>query len=85
MKPTSMDTTAAAHAVHIQVYKAMGPARRAAVGLGMSDDARELARAGIRRRHPDYGDSEVEHALRLLYLGPALFRAAWPDTPLVNP
>jgi hypothetical protein len=85
MKPQWSDTTAEADEAHMRLYRAMGPARRAAVGVSMSDDARELTRTGIRRRHPEYSHSQVEDALRLLTLGPELFQAAWPARPLLKP
>jgi len=42
-----------------------------------------VAEAGIRARHPDYGDEQVTWALRRLRLGDDLLRQAWPDAPLV--
>lgn len=85
MKSEWTDTTADAHEAHMRIYRAMGPARRAAVGVSMSDEARELTRTGIRRRHPEYTPDQVEDALRLLILGPVLFQAAWPARPLLKP
>jgi len=79
------DTDADAHAAQINVLKRLGGSRRAALGLQMADQGRELAAAGIRTRHPDYDQQQVQDALRLLYLGPGLFRAAWPDRELVQP
>jgi len=51
----------------------------------MSEDARELTRAGIRARHPGYAEREVEQALRRLLYGDDLVGRAWPDLPLVDP
>ena len=81
----SNDTTEQAHAVQMAVYRAMGPARRAEVGLRMADEGRQLARDGIQRRHPHYTAAQVEDALRILYVGPDLFKMAWPDRPLLSP
>jgi hypothetical protein len=44
----------------------------------MSNDARELARGGIRARHPEYSPDEVEHALHRLLVGDELADRAWP-------
>lgn len=51
----------------------------------MSDDVRELARGGIRARHPSYTPAEVERALLRLLYGDALVQRVWPTLPLVAP
>ena len=79
------DTTPESHAVQMNVYRRLGPARRARLAARLSEDVRELARAGIRARHPAYTEDEVEFALRRLLHGDDLFRRAWPGRPLVAP
>jgi hypothetical protein len=79
------DTQAAAHAAQLRAYRLLGPSARVALAAQMSDDARSTTRSGIRARHPGYSPSEVEFALRRLLLGDDLFRAAWPDEPLLTP
>jgi hypothetical protein len=51
----------------------------------LSAETRQLTRAGIRARHPDYTDEEVELALRRILYGDDLFTRAWPDQPLIAP
>jgi hypothetical protein len=58
---------------------------RVALAVQMSEDARAITMAGIRARHPEYAPAEVEHALFRLVLGDRLYRAAWPDRPLLAP
>lgn len=72
------DTSTEAHALQLAVYRRMTPKQRLSLGLRMTDEGREIARAGVRARHPEYSAEEVEDAVRLMYLGPDLFRAAWP-------
>lgn len=55
------------------------------LALEMSEAARELTRAGIRARHPEYSDLEVEQALRRLILGDELYLKAWPEQPALDP
>lgn len=69
----------------MDIYKAMGPMKRAALGVHMADESRMLARDGIRRRHPDYDEAQLEDAVRILFLGKELFRLAWPNRALVQP
>ena len=79
------DTAPEAFRAQLEHYRRLEPQKRAQVALEMSEAARELARTGIRARHPDYDDIEVEHALRRLILGDELFRKAWPDRPVLDP
>eukprot|EP01041_Mallomonas_annulata_P033731 gene33731-biopygen25983 len=72
------DTTADARNVLSQVFRRMSPAEKFAMVEEMSNDARELARCGIRARHPEYDPDEVEHALHRLLLGDDLADRAWP-------
>lgn len=51
----------------------------------MSEEARELARIGIRLRHPEYSTDEVEHALHRLLVGDELADKAWPDHTHLRP
>jgi len=79
------DTTAEAAAAQLAVYRRMTPAQRGEIALEMSEAARELAKTGIRMRHPDYSETEVRYALFRLLYGDALFRRAWPLAPILEP
>jgi len=79
------DTQSGAHEAQMHAYRSLGPSARVALAAQMSDDARSTTRGGIGARHPDYDAAEVEFALRRLLLGDDLFRAAWPDVPLLAP
>lgn len=72
------DTTPEAEAIQVAVWRRLGASRRLELALQISEQAREMTRSGIRSRHPDYSEREVEIALRCLLLGEELFRAAWP-------
>ena len=82
---TARDTSSEAAWVQAQVYRRMGPERRARAAVEMSEEARRISAAGIRARHPHYTDADVRHALNRLVLGDALFTAAWPGAPLLAP
>ncbi len=79
------DTSPEAYRAQIDAYRRLDPTERARLAFAMSEEARELARAGIRARHGDYDAARVESALRRLLLGDDLYRAAWPEAPLVDP
>ena len=53
------DTDARMAAKQIELLRAAGPVRRAAIGLGMSTLAIRMARQAIQRRHPEWSELEV--------------------------
>jgi hypothetical protein len=79
------DTTPASHAAQLEVYRRLGPTGRLRLAGRSSTDTREVARAGIRSRHPEYTDDEVDLALRRILYGDELFGKAWPGRPLIVP
>jgi hypothetical protein len=78
------DTTAEAQEVQRAVFRSMTSEQRVRIAIELSDQVMALAAAGIRARHPDYGDAEVEWAIKRLRIGDELFRQAWPDAPLFD-
>lgn len=79
------DTTADAAEAQINAYRRMGPDGRLRVGLELTEMSRQLMRQGIRHRHPEYDEADVESAFLLLWLGPELFRQVYPGRREVAP
>lgn len=79
------DTSAESHAVQLGVYRRLGSTRRLEIALDMSAAVRELTRAGIRQRHPEYSETDVDSALWRLLWGDALFARACPTRPIKDP
>lgn len=79
-RDTSSD---ALHAQLAAVMRLSGE-ERTQVAVEMSEATRELARAGVRMRHPEYNANEVELALFRLLYGNEMFRQTWPDEPLLR-
>jgi len=70
------DTSPEAFAYLIDALRRMGPQQRLRLAAEMSDEVRELAKAGIRSRHPEYSDRRLSAALEDLLLGEELATAA---------
>lgn len=72
------DTSPEAQEIQLQVQRAMTAEQRFLLAFEMSLFARELAKAGIRQEHPEWGDTQVaRELLRLAFLPgplPARFR-----------
>lgn len=57
------DTSAAAAAKQIEIHRRMTPSERLQIAIDMSEFARDLTRAGLRSRYPDYTDAQIEAEL----------------------
>jgi hypothetical protein len=79
------DTTLDGHEAQLRVYRRLGATGRARLAERLSVDTRRLTRSGIRTRHPEYTDEQIELALRRILLGDELFRRAWPTSALLSP
>jgi hypothetical protein len=81
----SPDTSPEAARVLTERMLRLTPQQRVEQGLRASLLAREIMRAGIRMRHPDYTQEQVEEALARLLWGDELYRQARPGRKLLDP
>ncbi len=72
------DTRPEAHAVQLALYRRMGGSQRVAMMFQMSEEAREITLAGLRRQHPELDELAVRHIEATRRLGAELVDAAWP-------
>ena len=70
------DTGRDAWARQFEALRSMPAQDRLQIALTMSDDIREIVRAGIRHRHGDWPDERVQTALAELLLGADVARRA---------
>lgn len=68
MTTQSRDTTPDAERIQLEAWRRMTPAQKLRVVSELVRASEELARAGIRARHPDADDREVELRLAALRL-----------------
>ena len=65
------DTSPAAQAVQFEIHRAMSGEQRMLLAFEMSLFARELAKEGIRREHPEWSQARVARELLRLAFFPA--------------
>ena len=65
--------------LQIEGWRRMSAAQKAATVSGLTQAAYDLARAGIRHRHPHASAREQFLRLAIVTLGPDLAREAYPD------
>jgi hypothetical protein len=64
------DTSPEAQAIQLEIHRTMSGEQRILLAFEMSLFARELAREGIRRDHPDWPDAHVARELLRLAFFP---------------
>jgi hypothetical protein len=74
----SADTSKEAAAKQLEVLRNMGPAGRLKLTMDLCDNLRNITKAGIRHRHPDYTEQQVTQAYLRLILEPELFQEVFP-------
>ena len=72
------DTSPAAEAIQIGLVRAMSAEQRFLLAIEMSEFARDLAKHGIRRDHPEWPESRVTRELLRLALFPTPLPAGLP-------
>jgi hypothetical protein len=73
------ETSQEAHDFQIRGYRRMEAGQKAELVAELSVAMRDVAREGIRQRHPGYGDDEVKRALVVLLYRRETERRLWPD------
>ena len=73
------DTSQAAANVQTEALRRMGLSGRAELTFQLCDNLRQITKAGIRHRHPDYTDLQVTQAYLRLILEPELFQQVFPN------
>lgn len=71
------DTSAEARAVQVAIYRRLSPEQKLRIAFDLNRLARDVARAGLRERHPQADEREIFMRLLVLELGPELVRQAY--------
>ena len=70
--PYALDTTPEAHAAEIAAIRRLSPAKRFARARFLSEQARQMAFAAIRRQHPGITDEQLRLRFIAIAYGPQL-------------
>jgi hypothetical protein len=73
------DTARDAEKKQIEILRRMGPEGRLGAAIELARTSRKVLWEGVRRRHPDYDESQIRLETIRLTLPKQLFRAAYPE------
>lgn len=73
-----MDTTPEAFRVYVEGLRRLSPDKRARMVVQLSDTIRATALAGVRKRHPEYDEQQVQYAVLRLMVGEDVFHQMFP-------
>jgi hypothetical protein len=82
--PLALDTPLDVERRQIEAWRGMSSSEKAALVSGLTGAVYELARAGIRARHPDAAPREQLLRLAIVTLGIELAREAYPEIVTLN-
>lgn len=71
-RPYALDTSPEAHAAEIAAIRRLPPAKRFARARFLSEQARQMAFAAIRRQHPGITDEQLRLRFIVIAYGPHL-------------
>jgi hypothetical protein len=74
------DTTIEAARKQFEILRRLGPDARLEMAFEMSDNLRSIVESGVRFRHPDYDEQEIQKEVLRLMIGESLFKQVYPDT-----
>jgi len=78
--PLSQDTSLDVELLQVEGWRRMSSEQKAATISGLTQAVFDLARAGVRHRHPNASPHEQFLRLAVIVLGPDLARQVYPDT-----
>ena len=73
------DTSRDAFRKQVEVLRGLGTSGRAALTLEFSNNLRQIAKDGVRHRHPDWDEVRVRQEVLRIVLGDRLYNEAFGD------
>ncbi len=74
MNAIPMDTTIEAARKQYEIFRRLSPEVRLKMAFQMSDDLRNIVKSGVKLRHPNYNEQQVNTEVIRLMIGESLFK-----------
>ena len=79
MNAIPADTTIEAARKQFEILRRLGAETRLKLAFELSDNLRSIVEAGVRLRHPEYDEQQINRQVIRLMIGEALFKQVYPD------
>jgi len=79
MNAIPADTTIDAARKQFEILRRLDAETRLKMAFELSDNLRSIVEAGVRLRHPQYDEQQINRQVIRLMIGEALFRQIYPD------
>jgi len=73
------DTTIEAARKQFEILRRLDDETRLKMAFELSDNLRSIVEAGVRLRHPEYDEQQINRQVIRLMIGEALFKQIYPD------
>ena len=73
------DTTIEAARKQFEILRRLDAETRLKMAFELSDNLRSIVEAGVRLRHPQYDEQQINRQVIRLMIGEALFKQIYPD------
>ncbi len=80
MNVIPLDTTIEAMKRQVEILRKVTPERRMEMAFELSDFLRSIVQAGVKERHPDYNEQQIQKEVLRLMIGESLFKQIYPNT-----
>lgn len=80
-----IDTSSESEKIQIEILRKMRPEQRLNLALQLCEIEKKLLIEGIRSRHPNYSENEINLALIRILLGDELFEKVYPFAKRIKP
>ena len=79
MNPIPADTTIEAVRKQFEILRRLDAEKRLKMAFELSENLRSIVEAGVRLRHPEYDEKQINRQVIRLIIGKALFKQIYPD------
>ena len=79
MNAIPADTTIDAARKQFEILRRLDAETRLKMAFELSDNLRSIVEAGVRLRHPQYDEQQINRQVIRLMIGEALFKQVYPD------
>ena len=79
MNAIPADTTIEAARKQFEILRRLDAETRLKMAFELSDNLRSIVEAGVRLRHPEYDEQQINRQVIRLMIGEALFKQVYPD------